>query len=136
MGKYEPLTDFLRRQARDEVRMSFGDIERVIGVKLPQSSTRHRAWWSNNPSNSVMTKAWIDAGFRSEQVDIEGRTLVFRRVSSATGEKPTGVRKASTEDRSASHERHPLIGWMKSTVHVAPRVDLTQPADSDWGDRA
>jgi aspartyl-tRNA(Asn)/glutamyl-tRNA(Gln) amidotransferase subunit A len=28
---------------------------------------------------------------------------------------------------------HPFVGWMKGTVQVAPGVDLTDPADPDWG---
>ena len=40
----------------------------------------HRAWWSNNPSNNVMTKVWLAAGYLTEQVDVSARKLVFRRV--------------------------------------------------------
>jgi hypothetical protein len=29
-----------------------------------------------------------------------------------------------------------LIGWLKGTVTIAPGVDLTEPADPDWGKRA
>jgi len=29
--------------------------------------------------------------------------------------------------------RHPLIGFMKGTVLIAPRTDLTEPADPYWG---
>src|SRR5213594_3770057 len=81
-NKYEQLTEFLRRQSRAVVRMSFDEIERVIGAKLPPSATHHRAWWSNNAQNNVMTKAWKDAGFESEDVDMKGRRVAFRRVRS------------------------------------------------------
>lgn len=122
-GKYQPLTEFLRRQSGDVKAMSFEEIERVIGQRLPESARRHRAWWSNNPQNSVMTQAWLDAGFESEQVDMARRRLVFRRTRrvSAAG-RPSG---------SASSE-HPLLGWMKDAVTIAPGADLTMPADPDW----
>jgi hypothetical protein len=135
MGKYAPLTEFLRKQALDEVRMTFAQIERVIDAKLPPKAQRYRAWWSNSPSNNVMTRAWLDAGFRSEQVDMDGRKLVFRRVVP----KGPRVRKAepsSDAARAAISKRHPLIGWMKGTVSIAPDVDLTEPADPEWGERA
>ena len=128
MGKYQPLSEFLRGQATDEVAMSFEQIERIIGERLPRSATRHRAWWSNNPSNSVITWAWLEAGFRSEQVDMEGRKLIFRRVE---GERPLAESRGE-----AASGRHPLIGWMKGTLTVAPGVDLTEPADPDWGEVA
>jgi hypothetical protein len=108
------------------VKISFDQIERIIGDKLPASAHEHRAWWSNNPNNSVMTKAWIEAGFRSEQVDMEGRNLVFRRVRG----------QGSPTMESKSNGPHPLIGWMKGTVRVAPGVDLAEPADPEWGGRA
>jgi hypothetical protein len=120
MGKYQPLTEFLRNQRAGEVWMSFEQIERVIGDKLPPVAQRHRAWWSNSPVNNVMTKAWLEAGFRSEQVDMSGRKLVFRREKQA--ERP-----ASSE--TVTSGRHPLFGWMKGTVRIASGVDLTQPAD-------
>jgi hypothetical protein len=136
MTKYEPLTHFLRRQTREEVRLSFGDIEKIIGDKLPSSAAHHRAWWSNNPSNSVMTKAWLAAGFKSEQVDIEGRKLVFRRVAPKRGAPPSGNHESLAEDQAAPRKKHALIGWMKGTLRIAPGTDLTAPADPEWGERA
>jgi hypothetical protein len=132
MSKYDALADYLRAQKRDEVPMTFDQIERLIGAKLP-ASHQYRAWWSNNSFNSVMTKAWLDAGFRSEQVDMESGKLVFRRIGSQ-GFKEADV--ASPFDRTAISNRHPLIGWMKGTVRIAPGVDLTEPADPEWGERA
>ncbi len=64
MGKYEPLGVFLRGQRSEEVPLTFDEIERITGVKLPPKAQHHRAWWSNNPSNNVMTKVWFEAGLR------------------------------------------------------------------------
>jgi hypothetical protein len=30
-------------------------------------------------------------------------------------------------------KRHPLFGALKDTTFIPPGVDLTQPADPDWG---
>ena len=84
MGKYENLGAFLQKQRAREVPLSFREIEKITGVKLPPKAQHHRAWWSNNPSNNVMTKVWLEAGFESAQVDMEARKLVFRRVAKAT----------------------------------------------------
>jgi hypothetical protein len=124
--KYAPLREFLRRQSGAVVRMSFNEIERVIGAKLPPTA-RHRAWWSNNEQNSVMTKAWKDAGFESEDVDIKGRRVAFRRVR-ADGDD------AGASSLAVTVERHPLIGWMKGTLTIAEGVDLAKPADPEWGE--
>jgi hypothetical protein len=129
--KYEPLTEFLRRQSRAVVPMSFDEIERVIRSKLPPSATQHRAWWSNNAQNNVMTKAWKDAGFKSEDVDMKGRRVAFRRVRSETS-RDTGAPSVDVTTK----DRHPLLGWMKGTLTIVEGVDLTQPADLEWGDVA
>ena len=128
MGKYEPLLDFLRKQKVKELRMTFEQIEKVIGEKLPPKAQHHRAWWSNSPINNVMTRAWLDAGFRSEQVDMTGRKLVFRRAEKSPP-SPRSPGRPATAD-------HPLFGWMKGTVSVPAGVDLAEPAEPDWGEQA
>lgn len=121
MAKYEPLGEYLRGQDNDLVRMSFADIERVTGVALPPSATRHRPFWSNNPHNSVMTQVWLDAGFESEQVDMVRRTLAFRRVREP--KVPEGV---------DGKPFHPLYGYMQGMIRVMPGVDVTQGSDAEW----
>jgi hypothetical protein len=122
MGKYTRLGEFLRAQRRKEVPMTFAEIERVIGGKLPPNSPQYPAWWSNNPSNNVMTKVWLSAGFRTEQVDVKSRKIVFRRVDPV--ETPSPAKKG---------ERHPLFGALQDVTFIPPGVDLTEPADPDWG---
>ena len=127
MSKFEPLTEFLQHQPGSEVRMSFAQIEQLIGFKLPAAAQQHD-WWSNSPdAGDVTGKAWLAAGFRSEEVDLDAGELTFRR-------------EASVLDSNAGPKlpRHPIFGWMKGTVTVAPGVDLTEPADpdlADWADR-
>ena len=56
MSKYTPLTRHLAKRDLERIAMTFDQIEQLLGFPLPPSSRKHRAWWSNNPSNSVMTK--------------------------------------------------------------------------------
>ena len=87
MTKYEPLTAYLQSLSpqNGHYPITFKEIERVLGERLPNSAYRHRAWWSNNPSNSVMTAAWLKAGFESSAVDMAGQKLIFRRARPAPG---------------------------------------------------
>ena len=64
MSKYEPLKHHLRDSGRPLVAMSFEDIEQIIETELPPTAFKQRAWWSNNPTNNVMTMAWLAAGVR------------------------------------------------------------------------
>jgi len=79
MPKYLALTRHLKRAMGDSYPITFTEIEAIIGDRLPPSAHKHRAWWSNNAGNSVMTKAWLDAGWYSSNVDMERGRLVFRR---------------------------------------------------------
>jgi hypothetical protein len=132
MGKYAPLGDFLRKQRASRIPMTFVEIERLIGTRLPKSQ-QYPAWWSNNPFNNVMTQVWLDAGFKTEEVDVESRKVVFCRVQ---GSHATPNNDASSEDEIKNSKAHPIIGWLRGTVRIAPDVDLTAPADPEWGERA
>nr|AIA12425.1 Unknown Function [uncultured bacterium] len=133
MSKYEPLRQFLKSKGLAEIRMTFADIERVLGFELPNSQ-RYAAWWSNNPTNNVMTNEWLEAGYRTEQVDIEGRKLVFRRVPSS-GSRPAdqAARDPATD---LKPRRHPGFGLMKDVTTVASGIDLTAPTGGDWASSA
>jgi hypothetical protein len=120
MSKYEPLKTFLAGRAEGEVPMTFQEIERVIGAGLPPVAFKHRAWWSNNPSNSVITNAWLEAGYKTERVDMGSQKLVFRRAGAA----------APPSSRAGWLAR--LRGELKGTVQIAPGWDLTNPTGEAW----
>ena len=127
MGKYEPLRRFLESRKSATVAMTFAEVEKILSFKLP-ASHRYRAWWSNNGFNNVMTKEWLAAGFRTEQVDIDGRKLVFRRAQS-TSERNERTLSAGEKQP----YRHPGFGLMKGLTTIAPGTDLTAPTGGDWG---
>jgi hypothetical protein len=122
MSKYAPLADYLKGRNRELVPMSFEQVEKVLGFKLPPSALEHRPWWSNTGGSHVQAKGWLDAGFESGEVDMEKRKLVFKRVR--------GVKPATGEEEPF----HPLYGYMKGLVRIMPGVDITQPPDPDLAD--
>jgi plasmid stability protein len=80
MPKYEPLTRYLEMQPGQEHSLTFAQVEAIIVGRLPPSAYKHRAWWSNNPQGHVMAQAWVNAGWETSEVDMQGRKLVFRRI--------------------------------------------------------
>ena len=126
MSKYDRLGAYLREQGMNEIRMTFTEIERVVGIKLPKSQ-KHQAWWSNSTSNNVMTKVWLDAGYETAQVDVTGQKLVFRRVS---GSPPHGSGTSESADVKKQN-RHPALGAMKGTFSIDQSWDRTKPTMSD-----
>jgi hypothetical protein len=126
MGKYDPLKAFLERQTTEVVPMTFSEIEAVIGAPLPNSQ-RYPAWWSNNPWNNTMTQVWLNAGFTTEQVDIEGKRVVFRRSASGDG---VGEIERPHDPGSSLIAR--LQAALAGTVKYAPGFDPTEPTGEIW----
>lgn len=135
--KYAPLESHLRASGRTRIPMTFEEIERVIGAQLPASVFRHRALWSNNPANWVMTRAWLAAGYETEKVDMANRRLVFRKPApnpprSDTSSGPGTFRGdgAPSADRRGSFAS--VFGLLEGTVTIAPGTNLTDPVGEDW----
>lgn len=82
-SKYESLAIALAARDQDRWRVSFQELEAIIGAKLPASAFKYPAWWSNNPTNNAMTRIWLKAGWRTEQVDVPAQRVVFRRAGMA-----------------------------------------------------
>ena len=117
MSKYDPLTRHLSAHDQPQVAMRFDELEQLLGFPLPPSARKHRGWWSNNPQNSVMTKAWLSAGYQSRDVDLAEGRLLFERLNVV---EPAGALPD-----------HPLWGWAVGTVTIAPDTDLTAPMHTD-----
>lgn len=125
MTKYEPLRDFLAARSDAELPMSFRDIERIIAAPLPPSAFKHRPWWSNNPSNSVITYAWLAAGYETANVDMGSQKLVFRKTHRGPPAPPA---KPSPGGGSLAGLRAALGG----TVRFAPGFDAMTPTGETW----
>lgn len=138
MGKYTPLESHLRNSGSDHVPMTFQEIERIIGAPLPPSAFRHRALWSNNASNWVMTRSWLAAGYKTEAVDVANRTVVFRKTtpsnpppeSSGAAQQPAGRIPGPDAAQHGAFAR--IFGALKGTVTIAPGTDLTAPIGEAW----
>jgi hypothetical protein len=76
VGKYDPLRDYLAGRLTDEVKMSFADIEKLVGP-LPVSAHTYRAWWANDSKSEAL--AWRAAGWRAQSVDQAAGRVVFAR---------------------------------------------------------
>ena len=77
MSKYDLLRIFLERQDKPYVRLSFRDIERIIGSRLPASAYVHRAWWANDRTHTHARNGWIAAGYRVKYVDMDKEVVEF-----------------------------------------------------------
>ena len=119
MSKYEGLSQFLVAARSNMERLTFSEIERVLGFKLPKSAYEYQAWWSNNPTGHSHSRAWIDAGWRTEAPDLGARKVTFIRISRPDAE-------------TSPKEKPDPWGCMAGTITFMPGVDLTAPSDEVW----
>jgi hypothetical protein len=76
-GLTGPLT--VRGAFTRVVKLSFARIDGLIGSNLPMSAYRSEAWWSNSAS-SAHAKAWLDAGWEVQEVNLKEGFAVFKKV--------------------------------------------------------
>jgi hypothetical protein len=79
-SRYDGLRVHLSERSEPQVRLSFIEIERILGQPLPSSARRHRAWWANERSGThVHARSWLEATppRRTANVDLSAETADF-----------------------------------------------------------
>ena len=76
--KYIALTAYLKKSGKDIIKMSFKEIESILGERLPESAYKYPALWSNSESHSIAF-GWMDAGYMSQNLSIANQTVEFTR---------------------------------------------------------
>jgi CBS domain-containing protein len=84
-GRYRPLEGWLVEQKvhAKNIRVGFEDIENVLGETLPPAAREHRSWWANDPISNQQSVAWLQAGWRVDDVDLTAGEVTFRQSNSA-----------------------------------------------------
>jgi hypothetical protein len=106
-SKYAPLQMHLTNVSHSESyeTLRFGEIEQIIGDKLPPSAHNHREWWSNHAGSHVQARAWLEAGWEVESVDQEVRTVRFRRKVAHDGTEPLAALRSLRARAAVSQAR-------------------------------
>ena len=84
-GKYGPLFNHLHGSQKSSIRLTFRQIERMLGTSLPGSARRYSAWWANDGTSHSHARSWISAGFKTREVDLGSETVTFLRLGPASG---------------------------------------------------
>jgi hypothetical protein len=85
-GKYRQLWRWLQDQGRDDIDLTFADIEQVLGMPLPPSARRHPTHWYGY-EGTALGRAIRDAGWRASQVNLTDETVTFiRNEAQSAGE--------------------------------------------------
>jgi hypothetical protein len=92
-GKYNKLEHYLAQSKSAVLKLTFSQMEEILGFPLAESAHKYPAFWSNSESQSFAL-AWLNAGYLSEQVNLTAQTVVFRKASKSPHEK-TGKKSHS-----------------------------------------
>jgi hypothetical protein len=82
-GKYAPLENYLRDlpASEKEVTLGFEQIEGILNNKLPSSAYEDQRWWEHETEgNHVNKRAWTDAGWKVERLDVNAKWVEFVRA--------------------------------------------------------
>jgi hypothetical protein len=92
--KYAGLGGYLKFRGAftNTVKLGFARIDGIIGDNLPMEAYRNEKWWENAPSH-MHSRAWLNAGWKMQEVNLKEGYVVFRKVREVQG--PRSRRKAS-----------------------------------------
>ena len=127
-SKYYALYDHLRQSKRDEVTLSFAYMERLIGDALPASAHRSRAFWSNRGTGALQAAAWIEAGYETAEIDLDGERVTFRKIARSYTVKREGDTVLWDGELVRALRRHMDI----NQAQLAERLGLRQQTVSEW----
>lgn len=77
-NKYRYLTAYLRDSGLSPTRLSFGEIEKILGFTLPPSAYQYREFWANTKSHSIAL-SWMCEGYRTTEVSLDDQYVVFEK---------------------------------------------------------
>lgn len=76
MSKYDPLGKYLKDSNKKIVKLNYEEIEKILSDKLPNTSFKNKAWWSNNDRSHVQSAAWSDEGYAVDKIQL-GEYIIF-----------------------------------------------------------
>jgi hypothetical protein len=82
-GKYTPLENYLcgLPESQREVTLGFQQVERILNAKLPSSAYEDRRWWDHETEgNHVNARAWSNAGWKIESLDVNKKRVRLIRI--------------------------------------------------------
>ena len=79
MKKYNNIKEFLKEEQTNAIRLTFRQIEIILGGPLPNSAREHQAWWANDKSHSHAA-SWMKIGWKTATPALSKGTILFQRL--------------------------------------------------------
>ena len=75
--KFEKLTEYLK-QAPDKITLNFKQLQKIIGLELPQSAFKYKAQWANGGHSH--SHIWTDVGYKVIKPN-PGISVTFTKIN-------------------------------------------------------
>jgi DNA-binding XRE family transcriptional regulator len=127
-SKYQPLLEYLCGSNQHEVTLTFAQIEALMNEALPESARSKRAWWSNRSKGALQASAWMEAGYRVEDVDLDRQQVRFLKPIGNLQVKSVGDTVLWNRELIKALRRHMGL----TQVEFAQRLGVYQQTVSQW----
>jgi DNA-binding XRE family transcriptional regulator len=131
-SKYQPLLEFLRGSNQREVILTFAEIEALMNNPLPDSAKSKRAWWSNRSKGALQASAWMEAGYRVEDVALDGQRVTFRKPTTGYQVQRVGDTVLWNSELIKALRLHMAL----TQAEFADRLGVRQATVSQWENKA
>ena len=122
--KFYKLKEYFEHCDKNEVTLTFKEVEQIIGFQLTPCYYNHAANWSNTYTLKL-PPAWLDAGYRSHNVDMEGQICHFTRVNPTIENNDISYKKGKNEER-----LHPATNYVPQTRNTRASLRKDAPTPS------
>lgn len=78
-SKYYPLYQYFQQSTEDIILLTVADVQSILGGRLPAPARTQRAWWSNRRTANAQSAAWLEAGYRVDELNLESGRVLFRK---------------------------------------------------------
>ncbi len=95
---------------------------------LPESARSKRAWWSNRSKGALQASAWMEAGYRVEDVDLDRQQVKFLKPIGNLQVKSMGDTVLWNRELIKALRRHMGL----TQVEFAQRLGVYQQTVSQW----
>lgn len=76
--KYRKLTEFLLSSDEMRIRLTYPQIEEILGFSLPDTAKKYmRSYWANTETHSY-SSSWMAIGYRA-RVDVDNEIVIFEK---------------------------------------------------------
>ncbi len=129
-SKYYPLYQFFQQSEEDVVLLTVADVNSILAGGLPPSARTQRAWWSNRRTAVGQSLAWVESGYRVDDLKLEIGQIVFRKEGTIP---PQETRR----DRGIVMWNGRMIRALREYMNLnqaefAQELGVRQPTVSEW----